>query len=94
MNFTGQEDLSTLFLILLIQKLHQLRNEISFCENGMYNGLELWRVLCDFLHSWEANERLTKCDADKVLLQKICAEFKVRQLPQQGSQGDSKQTTK
>ena len=60
----------------------------------MHNGLKLWTLLYDFLHSWEANDGLPKCYADKILLQKICAEFKVWQLPEQGSQGKSKQTTK
>ena len=94
MDFTGEEDLSTLLLILPIQKLHQLGNKICFCENGMHNRLKCWTLLYDLLHSWEGNDWLPKCDADEVLLQKICAEFKIWQLPEQGSQGESKQTTK
>ena len=92
MDFTSEEDLSTLLLILPIQKLHQLGNNICFCENGMHNRLKLGTLFCDFLHSWEVNNGLPKCDADKILLQKICT--KVMQLPDQGSQGESKQTTK
>ena len=36
-NIASEEDLGTLLLKSLIQKLHQLRNKVSFHENGVHS---------------------------------------------------------
>ena len=84
MSTAGEEDLGTLLFKSLIQKLHQLGSKISAHENGVYSGFKLWTFLRNFLHNWEGDEGLCKCDTNEVFLQKICTQ--VWQLPEQGSQ--------
>ena len=55
--------------------LQEARNDIIFVKHRTDCCLELWVVFDDFLHKWNADQRLPKGDADDLLFEDICVDL-------------------